>query len=143
MYQRDYILRMIEMLADLVAAILGFIKKGNLKLAEKALDDAFYTMLRKDAGFFQNIPTQKLTETLIREHNYTNGHLEILAELFFVEAELQSAKRQFSLSLEFYKKSLILLEFIDKEYKIFSQKRLDKIKSLNEKIEELDSQALQ
>ena len=38
MYQRDYILRMIEMIAELVAGILGLIKKGDLEKASDAID---------------------------------------------------------------------------------------------------------
>jgi hypothetical protein len=40
MYQKDYILRMIEMMAELVAAVLGFIKKGNYQQASRALEKA-------------------------------------------------------------------------------------------------------
>jgi hypothetical protein len=35
MYQRDYILRMIEMLGDLIAAIMGSIKKVDYKQASE------------------------------------------------------------------------------------------------------------
>jgi hypothetical protein len=40
MYQKDYILRMLEMLATLIAGILGLIKKGDLQQASHALENA-------------------------------------------------------------------------------------------------------
>ena len=61
MYQKDYILRMIEMLGELIRAILGLIVKGNFQQAEEKLNEAYLTFLRKDASFFHLIPLEKLT----------------------------------------------------------------------------------
>ena len=78
MYQKDYILRMIEMLGELIAGILGLIKKGDLKMAADKLDNLYYSMLKEDAVFFRDLPEEGLTDKLLHQHNYTNGHLEIL-----------------------------------------------------------------
>ena len=64
MYQKDYILRMIEMLGELIRAILGLIVKGNFQQAEEKINEAYLTFLRKDASFFHLIPLEKLTSTL-------------------------------------------------------------------------------
>lgn len=134
MYQKDYILRMIEMLADLIAGILSLIKKGDLKRASQGLEIIFYDFLKKDAAFFNNIPKEKLTTKLLEEHNFTNGHLEILAELFYAEAELSQAQNDQGKSMEFYEKSLFLFEFVDKESKIFSIDRQSKLSTIHEQI---------
>ena len=52
MYEKDYILRMIEMLGDLLRAIFGWIGKGKLEEAGDKINEAYLTFLRKDAGFF-------------------------------------------------------------------------------------------
>jgi hypothetical protein len=127
MYQKDYILRMIEILGDLIRGIIGLITRGDLKLADEKLNEAYYTMLRKDAWFFQNIPLDDLTKTLIEEHNYTNDHLEILAELFYAEATLRYANNNRTDSLLYYKKSLALFEFIDLANRTYSDERLEKM----------------
>lgn len=132
MYQKDFILRMIEMLGDLIAGILGLIRKGDFQQASQSIDNAYYNFLKEDAAYFRHIPREKLTEELIREHNYSNGHLEMLSELFFVEAELLYAKGNQDESIEFYEKVLILCEFVERESKLFSaakQSRLSMIKS--------------
>jgi hypothetical protein len=134
MYQRDYILRLIEMAAKALAAILGQIKGGDTNLASAELDNLYFDLLKQDAAFLRGIPEEMLTEKLLHDHNFTNGHLEILAELFFAESELCLAKNDKAGILEYSKKSLILFEFIDKHYKTYSQERIDKIKSLKEKI---------
>jgi hypothetical protein len=137
MYQKDYILRMIEMLGDLIAAVLGLIKKGEYKQASEHLGKIYYDMLKEDAAFFRNIPIDELTHKLLAEHNYTNGHLEILAELFNTEAELELAQGNRSGCLEYSKKCMVLFEFIDREQKTYFPERNEKMRTIRERIEEI------
>jgi hypothetical protein len=137
MHQKDYVLRMVEMIGDLIAAVLGLIKKKDYNKASEELGRIYYDMLKEDAAFFRSIPAADLTRKLMKEHNYTNGHLEILAELFNAEAELENAKGNKPGSLEYFKKSLILFEFIDREQKTYSAERQEKMTSIREKIQEL------
>jgi len=134
MYQRDYILRLIEMAAKALAAILGRIKGGEINIASEELENLYYDILKQDAAFFRAIPEEMLTEKLLHDHNYTNGHLEILAGLFSAEAELCKARNDKTGHLEYSKKSLILFEFIDKEYKTYSKERIKKIETLKNSI---------
>ncbi len=135
MYQKDYILRMIDMLGDLIAGIIGFIKKGEYKQASEKLGKIYYDMLKEDAGFFRVIPKEDLIYKLLHEHNYTNGHLEILAELFNVEAELALAQGKKSVRLGYSEKSLVLFEYIDAEHRTYSSERLKKMAAIKERIE--------
>jgi hypothetical protein len=96
-------------------------------------------MLKEDSAFFRDIPTDELTDRLLHQHNYTNGHLEVLAEFFNVEAELRLAQGNNSGSLEYSYRSLRLFEFIDKEYKTYSRERTDKMAAIRERIEMLKS----
>lgn len=139
MYQKDFILRMIEMLAELVAGILGLIKKGDFQKASQSLESAYQDLLKEDSIFFNKIPLNELTDNLIKEHNYTNGHLEILLELFYAQAELLFAQKNYSKSLGFYQKSLYLLEFIIKESQTFSFEKQSKISTLKNRIAELEN----
>jgi len=137
-YQKDYLLRMIATLMKFLGEVLGLIKKGDLKKASDQLEAGYNIFLREDSSFFRNIPEEKLIQDLLQEHNYTNGHLEILAELFNAEAELDMAKGEKSDSLEFSRKALILFEFVDNEQKTYSAERLDKMEALRNRIEELN-----
>jgi hypothetical protein len=138
MYQKDYILRMIALLMKFLGEVLGLIKKGDLKEAADKLEGSYNTFLREDAAFFYNIPAGQLTSKLMHEHNYTSGHLEILAELFNAEAELKLAQGDKPGSLEFSCKSLILFEFVDKEYKTYTEERLSKMEDIKKRISELN-----
>ena len=134
MYQRDYILRLIEMAAKMLASILGLIKGGDTHKASEDLEHMYYDILKEDAAFFRGIPEEKLTEKLLKEHNYTNGHLEILAELFNAEAELCLAQGNKLGCSEYSSKALILFDYIDKEQKTYSKERIVKMDLLRKRI---------
>jgi len=137
MYERDYIQRMIEMIGDLIAGIFGLIRKGRFDQAENELGNIYYDMLKKDAAFFRIIPKDQLTDKLLKEHNYTSGHLEILAELFNAEAELSLARGNKAGSLEYSEKALLLWEFVDREEKTLYPERLKKMEEIRERIARL------
>ena len=134
MFQKDYILRMIEMIGDLIAVILGLLKKGDPDQAEKILERSYYEFLRRDASFFQLIPKDQLTNQLLINHNYTNGHLAILAELFYAEAIVNEAQNKPENSNQYYEKTLVLLEFLEREDKTWSAMREQRMDLIKEKI---------
>jgi len=134
MYQKDYILRMIEMLGDMLAAIFGLVRKGDFEQATEKLEHIYYDILKEDASFFRSIPKEDLTHKLLEEHNYTNGHLEILAELFNADAELAGAQDNSQECLEYSEKSLLLFEFVDLHQKTLSMDRLDKMTIIRDRI---------
>ena len=129
---------MIEMLGEMIAGILGLIKKGDFEKAEDKLENLYFGMLKEDSAFFRDIAVDELTDKLLHGHNYTNGHLEVLAELFYAEAELRLAKDDKPGTLEYSQKSLRLFEFIDAEYKTYSRERIDKIAAIKERIKTLE-----
>ena len=134
MYQKDYILRMIEMIGDLIAQILGLLKKNNTQQASKILENAYRDFLKDDASYFRSLPKEKLTNELLEHHNYTHEHLQILAELFYAEASIQSVKDQKGLMKEFYEKSLILFRFISQNSNNFSIRLEERINLLEQRL---------
>jgi len=130
---------MIEMLGDLLAAIFGLVIKGDYFKASEKLEQIYYDMLKEDAVFFRSIPKEELTHRLLEEHNYTSGHLEILAELFNAEAELALAQGDSTGSLEFSEKSLLLFEYVDVYRRTLSLERLDRMSVLRERVERLST----
>lgn len=130
---------MIEMMGDLIAAILGLIKKGDHEQAEKLIERGYYELLRRDASYFQLIPKEQLTDKLLSDHDYTNGHLAVLAELFFAEATLSEAQNKLNHSLACYEKSLVLLEFLEQDDKTWSAKREERKNLLKERIATLSA----
>jgi len=139
MYQKDYILRMIAMLINFIGEVLGLIRKNELQKASEMLESGYLKFLKEDAAFFRRIPAGKLTRQLLHDHNYTNGHLEILAELFNAEAELRLAQGNPAGSLEYSEKSLRLFEFLDREQKTWSLERINKMDTIRNRIKSLSA----
>ncbi|MDX2429616.1 MAG: hypothetical protein QNK35_01705 [Bacteroides sp.] len=137
MYQKDYILRMVEQMAELVAGILGLIKEGDFPKATQSIENAYQDLLKEDAAFFSTIPLADLTQNLIQEHNYTNGHLEILSQLFYAQAELDYAQGNRDSGLQYYQKSLLLLEFVLEDSNSFSIDKKSRLSSMQKRIAEL------
>ena len=137
MYNKDYILRMIEMLGDLLRGILGLIRKGDLDGASSGLEKIYNDMLKQDSSFFRDLRTEDLTDVLLQDHNYTGGHLEILAELFNSEAILSLAKDNKQESLEYSKKSLSLFTYVDNEQKTYIPDRIRKMDDIRARIRSL------
>ncbi len=139
MYQKDFILRMIEMIGDLIMGILGLIKKGEFTKASVEIENAFQEFLKEDAVFFFAIPKEKITEKLLNEHNYTNGHIEILSQLIFAQSELSFAKKSYAECLEFSEKALILTEYVIKTSDTYSADKESRVELLKERIEIITS----
>lgn len=114
--------------------ILGLIRKEDFEHAEKQIETLYGDFLKEDSGFFSKIPVENLTRKLLEEHNYTNGHLEILAWLFDTQAELERSRGNNKLFLEYSKKALLLFEFTDNEQKTYSSERIGKIEEIKKRI---------
>ncbi|PKP09469.1 MAG: hypothetical protein CVU09_11020 [Bacteroidetes bacterium HGW-Bacteroidetes-4] len=137
MYQKDYIMKMLEMLGEFVAGMMSFLKKGEFNRVNEMIEAAFTDFLKQDAAYFNNLPIEKLTHHLLKEHNYSYGHLEVLAELFNTQAELYYRQGKNEESLVFYEKALVVLQFVVKESKTFSQEKENKVAQLQLKISDL------
>ncbi len=133
-FQSDYILRMIEMMGDLMAALMGKIRRKDFEKANDQLEESYTEFLKEDAAFFRSLPIEGMTDSLLNDHNYTHDHLQILAELFYAEAELQLARNKKNDAKLFFEKSLKLNEYLDLAYKTYDEARIKKIELLNQQI---------
>jgi tetratricopeptide (TPR) repeat protein len=137
MYQKDYLMKMLEMLGDFISSVLGFIKNGEFNRANELIEEAYSDFLKQDAAYFNGLPVDKLTHHLLQEHNYSYGHLEVLSELFNAQAELHYRQGRNRESLVCFEKALVVLTFVVNESKTFSQEKENKLADLQEKVRDL------
>jgi hypothetical protein len=64
LYQRDFILRILEQIAELVAGILGLIKKGDFQKAKEKINETYSEHLKEEAGYFKDIPADDIIQEL-------------------------------------------------------------------------------
>ena len=90
MYQRDFIMRMVEMLAELVAGIFGLIKKGEFDKAAQSIDNAYRDLLKEDAAFFTSIPINELGSLGFRfffsssDNSFSRAFLNSLSIVYYL-----------------------------------------------------------
>ena len=130
---------MIDMFGEMLRGIMGMIRKKNYEEASDAIENAYKELLQKDSAEILKISPENLLKTLQYEYNYEQQHLEIISGLLFAEAELDLAKNDLSKSLTNFKKSLIILNYLDKEQKTFSFERQNRIAEIENRMEEIVS----
>ncbi len=138
MYQKDYILRMIEMFGEFMQALFGMIRKGQYKKASLAIENAYTELLQKNSAEILHIPSEALVTTLQHEHRFNEQQIEIVAGLLYAEAELLLRQKHLSESRENYQKSLLIYEFLDETQKTYSQERQETLETLRKRISEMN-----
>ena len=128
------------MLGDFLRAIFGMMEKGDYVPAQDKLDEAFVTLLKKDATSFDGIAPGELISTLMQDpdlaqiRDNTLEYLEILAGLFYARALLSEAQHKMAQSEDCLLKSLILYEEVDNVSQTFSVERQTRMRSIREKL---------
>ena len=94
--------------------------------------------MKQDSAFFCKIPIENLSKELIQIHNYTSGHLNIISQLFFAQADLIYTAEKFRESLDYYERSVILLDFVIIESGTFYFQKQSKQQYIRSRINEIE-----
>ena len=125
--EKDYLMRQLLMLFEVIQKILRWRKKGE---KGKALDEIkyFYQILDIQNDI-QKMNIEQLIDLLEKEKNLTNEHIEMVAFVKKEQGELEAdSKRQ----LDFFHKAYFLLEKVERESVTFSMDRQMKLAELRE-----------
>ena len=125
--EKDYLMRQLLMLFEVIHKILRWRKKGE---KGKAHDEIkyFYQILNIDTDV-RKLNIEELLRLLEREKKLTNEHIEMVA---FVLKEQGELEEDASRKLDFFRKSYFLLEKVERESITFSMDRQMKLAELRE-----------
>jgi hypothetical protein len=123
--ERDYLMRQLMMLMEVIQRIAGYRKKGQQAEAEEEIG-YFYNYLALETDFHQK-SIHELLDYLTLEKKLTGDHLEMIA---FVLKEQGELALQDDRRMDFFRKSYILLEKVDRESIVFSMDRQMKLAEL-------------
>lgn len=137
MYQKDYILRMIEMFGEMLAGIFGLLRKRRYEEASQAIENAYADLLRKNSSEILKVDADRLPDVLQRDFGFNQQQLEVVAGLLYAEAELNFRQKKFSKSKLNFQKSLAIFKYLEKEQKIYSVERQDQISDIEKRISEI------
>lgn len=125
--ERDYLMRQLRMLFEVIQKIINFRRKGQYQEAEEQID-YFYSYLKLEKDI-RKMNIESLLEYLTAEKKLTNNHIEMIAFVLKEQGELEENTEQ---KLDFFRKSYFLLEKADRESTSFSMERQLKLAELRE-----------
>lgn len=137
MIQKDYLLRMIEEMASVLARLFGLSEENKFEEAIKLLDKTYDSFFKFEGKLLRFTPKESLLELLLENEKMEPEQLEVIAELLRAEAKIWQQMGKLELAIDVLKKSIQILEYLEKEQAhIYSIERKDKLaqskQSLNE-----------
>lgn len=125
--EKDYIMRQLLMLFEVIQKILRWRKKGE---KGKAKDEIkyFYQILKIETDI-NSMKIEELIEFLEKEKNLTNEHIEMVAFVLKEQGEMEEDSK---LKIDFFRKSYFLLAKVERESITFSMDRQMKLAELKE-----------
>lgn len=125
--ERDYLMRQLMMLFDVIQKILRYRKKGDIEQAEEQIK-YFYSCLKIDDDV-EKLNTNELLELLQTKKELSNEHIELVAFVLKEQGELQTDKNRQN---DLFQKSYFLLEKVERESTSFSMDRQMKLAELKQ-----------
>ncbi len=127
MEQHDYILRLIEEAGIFFIKILFHKESNDNKKVIETVNNAFSQLFHIDLDDLYLVDNEKFISYLCNDKNIDLANLEIVAKLLINHAECESEPEK---RKEIYAKALCVMEYVDREEKVFSFDRFNLINSL-------------
>ncbi len=122
MPKEDYLLKYLEKLSRVIAAIFGFRDKGFLEDAIRLADETFKELLNINLETITVMPVEKFIST-IKAESYNSSYIEALAKITH-----ETAGSYLDLNIKneanvFFLKALYLYRYLNEKDKTFSFER--------------------
>nr|WP_319269642.1 hypothetical protein [uncultured Draconibacterium sp.] len=124
--EKDYLMRQLMMLFEVIQKILRHRRKGEDEEAEKQIR-FFYEYLKIDEDV-QKLSVEDLIDLLERDKKLANEQLEMVAFVLKEQGELANSDDK---RMDFFRKSYFILEKVERESTVFSMDRQMKIAELS------------
>ena len=122
MPKEDYLLKYLEKLSRVIAAMLGFRDKGFPEDGLHLADETYREMLDIDLDELELMPVELFIERMKKE-NYNASYLQVLTQLTNETANTFSDLGNKEKALNFYNKCLHLYYLLNEKDKTFSFER--------------------
>jgi len=120
--KEDYLLKYLEKLSRVIAAMLGFRDKGFPEDGLHLADETYKEMLDIDLDELAVMPVDKFVER-VRKENYNPYYLQAIAQLTYETADSYMAQGNDQSAHSFYFKCLYLYRLLNEKDKTFSFER--------------------
>ncbi len=137
MIRRDYILRMIDEMVKLIAALLGLLKKGEIEQAQKIYNEGILRALDMDEDTLLQIDLDKLVTIFEVKYGESYEGLETIATLLSRGGDIHLKSGDELRSKQCYFKSLEILNLVELKSDSFSLNRQAEMNKLNQLLHQL------
>jgi hypothetical protein len=120
--KEDYLLKYLEKLSRVIAAMLGFRDGGFPEDSLRLADETYKEFLNFNLDELAIMPVEEFME-IIRKIGYSSTYVEALAQLAHETANSFEAKGNGEYALSFHHKSLQLYYLLNEKDKTFSFER--------------------
>ena len=122
MPKEDYLLKYLEKLSRVIAAMLGFRDKGFPEDSLRLADETFKELLDFKVEELAIMPVEKFIE-IVRKAGYSSTYLEALTQIAHETANSYQAQNNVQNAQNFYLKTLQLYYLLNEKDKTFSFER--------------------
>ncbi len=133
MPKEDYLLKYLEKLSRVIAAMLGLRDKGFPEDALRLADETYKELLTIHLDDISTIPANEFIE-IIKKENYTSAYIEALAFITKETAACFEQKNNVVNTRTFNEKALLLYNLLNEKDKTFSFERELIISELENKL---------
>ena len=126
MLQEDYLFRPLYMLLDEITSKFSAIKVERIKSLEEYLDDLYLQYLDNNRNYF----IDKDISEILQDKSITDKEINVLAELFFRDAQLQKTSKMKQLLLNKAKKIYLFISEKSDTYSLERSNRITEIENL-------------
>ncbi|MEO0471793.1 MAG: hypothetical protein AAF206_19365 [Bacteroidota bacterium] len=138
MMQRDYILRMIEEAAQMVARLMGLRKQKQYDEALQQIEDNYRAFFKLDRQTLHLTEDNQLPDLLVNEYELPEEMLGILADFLREEGEILYHQAKWEESSRAFHKALYLLEYLNETNKeVYDFSRIHKMDGILAKLTEM------
>ena len=117
-FERDFLLRQLMMLFEVIARIIRYRKNGQNENAREEIG-YFYKCLAVEPGFVA-MPAEEMMKYLTADRKLTNEHLELIAFVLKEQGEIAENEHE---KLGYFSRSWFLLDKVERESTAYSVER--------------------
>jgi len=132
MFQRDYILRLIEEFGKLLAAITGLKLEGKLEEALKKVDESYQEILDLDPKLVKSLNTEEVLPFLQNEKKFDYSQLNMAAELMYQEGMIYREEGDPVIARNVLEKSKLIIDFLMVNDSTFSFDWYEKLRDIDQ-----------
>ncbi|HET7732416.1 MAG TPA: hypothetical protein VFK73_01160 [Paludibacter sp.] len=133
MPKEDYLLKYLEKLSRVIAAMIGLRDKGFPEDAIRLADEAYKELLNFNVEELAVMPVEKFIQ-VVRDAGYTSTYLEALAKLSYETGYAFQMQDKAGFANVFFQKTLQIYYLLNEKDKTFSFEREMIISELSEKL---------